>query len=132
MESKDFGVLLQLREKAVKYREKTERKLINKMIESQKYSPRIINRQKFELEQWVCYEKEEIKRTKDHLLQKWNQTKAILEETEKNARIIKQQIGSLDCSRKASLNFASPIIDHGINLDDLKSFNELNDHNESN
>ena len=65
MESKDFGVLLQLREKAVKYREKTEQKIINKMIESQKYSPRILQRQKLELEKWVNHENEEIKKTKN-------------------------------------------------------------------
>jgi len=64
MESKDFGVLLQLREKAIKYREKQENKLLNKMIESQKYSPRMLNNRKLELEKWVTKEKEEIKKTK--------------------------------------------------------------------
>ena len=131
MESKDFGVLLQLREKAVKYREKTERKMINKMIESQKYSPRMLQRQQLELEKWVNHEKEEIKKTKNQMLEKWYQTKAMIEETEKNAKLIRQQIGSLDCSRKASLNYASPINEHGINLEDLKSFNNMSNQMDS-
>ena len=125
MKSKDFGVLLQLREKAVKYRAKTERKIINKMIESQKYSPRMLQRQKLELDKWVNHENEEIKKTKNQMLEKWYQTKAMIEETEKNAKLIRQQIGSLDCSRKASFNYTSPIHEHGINLEDLKSFNNM-------
>ena len=59
------------------------------------------------------------------MLEKWYQTKAMIEETEKNANLIRQKIGSLDCSRKASLNYASPIHEHGINLEDLKSFNNM-------
>lgn len=64
MESKDFGVLLQLREKAIKYREKTEKKIINKMLQSQKYSPRMLQERKIQLEKWVTKEKEEILNTK--------------------------------------------------------------------
>ena len=96
MESKDFGVLLQLNEKAIKYREKTENKLIKKMIQSQKYSPRIVQARKVQLETWVNKEKEEISKTKNSLLEKWNQTKQVLEQTEQNAQFIKHQIGSLD------------------------------------
>ena len=64
MESKDFGVLLQLREKAIKYREKTEKRIINKMLQSQKYSPRMLQERKIQLEKWVTKEKEEILNTK--------------------------------------------------------------------
>jgi len=130
IESKDFGVLLQLHEKAVKYREKTERKLINKMMESQKFSPRLLNRHKLELERWVTKEKDDIRKTKNHLLEKWNKTKEMVEETEKNAKIIKQQIGSIDCSRKASLNFASPVSEHGMDSNELRSFKALDEKQE--
>lgn len=124
IESKDFGVLLQLREKAIKYREKAERKIIEKMIESQKYSPRMLNDKKSQLEKWVSKEKEEIKQTKNHLLEKWNQTKAVLEQTEHNAKMIKQQLGSVGCSRKASLNFASPLSEQALDSINLLSYNE--------
>lgn len=96
IESKDFGVLLQLREKAIRYREKAEHKLIKKMVESRKYSPRTIDSKRYQLETWVTREKEEIKRTKNSLLEKWNQTREILRQTEQNALIIKQQIASID------------------------------------
>lgn len=56
MENKDFGVPIELSEKAVRYREKTENKIINKMIQSQKYSPRIINDRRVQLETWVSNE----------------------------------------------------------------------------
>ncbi|CAI2383021.1 unnamed protein product [Moneuplotes crassus] len=133
MESKDFGVLLQLREKAIRYREKTEKKIIDKMIMSQKYSPRMLHQRKIELERWVAKEKQEIKNTKTHLLEKWNQTRAVLEQTEENAQILKQQLGSIDCSRRASHNYASSISQNNIESFNLQSYREetkSNDHDE--
>ena len=122
MESKDFGVLLQLREKAIKYREKQEKKLLNKMIESQKYSPRMLNCRKLEIEKWVTKEKEEIKRTKNQLLERWNQTKYMLEQTEHFAQIIKQQIGSIDWSRKVSINYGNVQDEQDISSMNLRSY----------
>ena len=131
MESKDFGVLLQLREKAIKYREKAEKKMIDKMIKSQKYSPRMLQQRKIDLEIWVSKEKEEIKKTKTNLLEKWNQTKEVLEQTEENARMIKNQLGSIDCSRKASLNFASPMSEHCLESLNHESYHEERKTNKS-
>jgi hypothetical protein len=124
MESKDFGVLIQLSEKAIRYREKTENKIITKMIQSQRYSPRMILNRRVQLETWVSKEKEEMIRTKDNLLAKWKQTKEILEQTEENARIIKQQLGNADSRRKTSLNLASPKSEHYSNSLILQSYRE--------
>lgn len=124
MESKDFGVLLQLREKAIKYREKQEHKLISKMIESQKYSPRMLNNRKLELEKWVTKEKEEIKKTKNQLIERWNQTKNMLEQTEHFAQVIKQQIGSLDCSRKVSISYPNVQEEQDISSMNLRSYHD--------
>lgn len=124
MESKDFGMLLQLREKAINYREKTERKIIDKMVQSLKYSPRMLQERKIQLEKWVTMEKEEISNTKNHLLEKWNQTREILEQTEENAKLIKNQLGSVNWSRKASLNNGSYVSENCLDSLNLNFYRE--------
>jgi hypothetical protein len=87
MEHKDQEIPLQKSEK-------NKTKCIDKVTGKQKYSP-IINRQKGEQERWVSQEKEEVRRSKK-LIDKWNQTKVMLEQTEQNARLVRRQIASLD------------------------------------
>ena len=43
MKDNDFAKLIELREKALSFREETEEKFINKMLKSNSYSPRTYN-----------------------------------------------------------------------------------------
>jgi hypothetical protein len=63
IENKEFGILSQMRE-AIKYKQKIERKIIEKMKQNEKYSPRTINHRKSEMEKWVSIEKEKLTKTK--------------------------------------------------------------------
>ena len=49
----DFTGLVKIREEAIKFRENTEKKFINKMLKMKEYSPRTCLTKKRELEKWV-------------------------------------------------------------------------------
>eukprot|EP00826_Nyctotherus_ovalis_P029416 TRINITY_DN23241_c0_g1_i3.p1 TRINITY_DN23241_c0_g1~~TRINITY_DN23241_c0_g1_i3.p1 ORF type:complete len:255 (+),score=64.54 TRINITY_DN23241_c0_g1_i3:25-765(+) len=56
--------ILSMKEKLILYKEKTERKYLNKMYKSRQYSPQTYYRKRKELEKWVTKEKADISQTK--------------------------------------------------------------------
>ncbi len=82
--------LLSMREKVIMYRERTEKKYINKMYKCNQYSPRTYQSKRKELEKWVSREKDDIKKTKTRMLDSWKKTAEMIEEAHTNALQIKK------------------------------------------
>lgn len=53
-----------MREKALEYRQKKEKKFISRLYKTKQISPRSYQDKKLQLDKWVQVENEEIKRTK--------------------------------------------------------------------
>lgn len=66
MSGKDLGELKSLKEDALKYQEKLEKGLINRMERRSELSPKSSQRKKYELESWVSAERKNIHIEKEH------------------------------------------------------------------
>lgn len=86
----DFSSLINLREEALKYREDREKDKINKLISTQKLSPRSGQARATKLEKWVTKEKEEIRKTKKIIEEAKKKTEDVVKETQVNAQFLKQ------------------------------------------
>lgn len=84
MSSNDFSHIITLREQALKYKERTERKLMSKMLKKGEYSPRTYIAKKHELEVWVSRERKEIRRTRKHFEECYAKTAEMIEQTQQN------------------------------------------------
>ena len=84
--------MLEIREEAIKYREKTEKKFMKNMLQAKKVSPRTYERKRLELETWVTKEKEEIRRTKKVFEEQWAKTSKMIEWTQQDANYLKKII----------------------------------------
>ena len=84
MSSNDFSHIITLREQALKYKERTERKLMTKMLKKGEYSPRTYIAKKHELEVWVNRERKEIRRTRKHFEECYAKTAEMIEQTQQN------------------------------------------------
>ena len=60
MKNNEFMNLIEMREKALEYRQQKEIKFIKKMYKNKQYSPRTYSSKKELLEKWVILEKEDI------------------------------------------------------------------------
>ena len=59
-----YPEMLQLREDAIKMKEKTEKKLLKQLQKANQLSPRTYEKRRKDLEVWVTKEKEEVKKTR--------------------------------------------------------------------
>lgn len=66
--------LIQMREKALDYRQDKERRYIKKMLKQQQLSPRTYTQRKDQLERWVRLEQEEISKSKKQFQEEWDKT----------------------------------------------------------
>lgn len=64
MKNNEYMNIIEMREKALQYRQVKENKFINKMLKNNQMSPRTYISKKEQLEKWVALEKEEIQKTK--------------------------------------------------------------------
>ena len=60
IKNNEFMHLIEMRKKALDYRQVKERKFIKKMYKTRQYSPRTYTNRKEQLERWVTLEQEEI------------------------------------------------------------------------
>jgi hypothetical protein len=86
----DFSSLINLREEALKYREDREKDRINKLLSTQKISPRTGQAKATKLEKWVTKEKEEIRKTKHIIEEAKKKTEDVVKETQVNGQFLKQ------------------------------------------
>ncbi|HNO22192.1 MAG TPA: hypothetical protein PKK94_04390 [Leptospiraceae bacterium] len=54
---KDFKEIIEMKEDALKFKEKIEKGMINRLEKKQELSPRSSQRRKYELERWVTSER---------------------------------------------------------------------------
>ena len=66
MKNNEYMNLIEMREKALTYRQDKETKFIHKLFKKQQISPRTYSSKKQQLEKWVKVESEEILKTKKH------------------------------------------------------------------
>jgi len=118
LNSDNLTKLLGMREKVILYREKTEKKYLNKMYKNKQYSPRTYQSKRKELEKWVTKEKEEIKKTKTNLLDSWKKTAEMIEEAHTNSLQIKKFFIQHAMSYNSDTN--STVSLPGNDLDDVK------------
>ncbi len=90
LDGMNLSRLVKMRERAISYREKTERKYIRKLYKEKQISPHSYQSKRKELERWVFKEREEIKRTKSHLADNWKKTAQMIEDAQANAQRIRQ------------------------------------------
>ena len=64
--------LIQMREQALTVRHKTQVEYMNRMLETQRFSPRTFNHKKIELEKWVSREREQIRKSKKEIERGWS------------------------------------------------------------
>jgi hydroxymethylglutaryl-CoA reductase len=62
------------------------------MYKSRQFSPRTYNQRKEQLERWVTLEREEIQRSKKQFHEEWEKTVRMIEDTQKNVNIMREQI----------------------------------------
>lgn len=74
-----YPELLKLREDAIKYKEQTEQKYINKMYKAQQFSPRTYDIKRKELETWVTKEQEEVKKSRKAFEKQWQKASDMIE-----------------------------------------------------
>ncbi len=63
---------------------------MNKMLKSKQFSPRTYDIKRKELETWVNKERDEVKKTKKVLEEQWKRTTSIIEQTQKDAEVMKK------------------------------------------
>jgi len=86
----NISKLLKTRERAMQYRENTEKKYLNKMLKSNHYSPRTYYSKRKELERWVNKEKEEIQKTRIGIIDDIKTTIRMIEDAHQGAINIKK------------------------------------------
>lgn len=76
--------LIQEREQVLEERLKVQQKLIVKMFDKQKISPKTFELKKFQLEKWVTKEKKNIQKTKNELEKSWVLTLETIKRTQRD------------------------------------------------
>ncbi len=84
--------MLQIREEAIRFREKTEKKFMKNLLQARQVSPRTYERKRVELETWVTKENEEINKTKKVFEEQWAKTSKMIEWTQQDAQFMKNII----------------------------------------
>lgn len=64
MKNNEFQKLIQFREECLIFREKKEKKLINKLLNENQMTPRTYQQKKLKIERWVSIQRAEIEKTK--------------------------------------------------------------------
>lgn len=100
----NISEIIKVREKVLEFREKTERKYIQKMYNSKRYSLKTYNSKKKELEKWVTKEKVEIKKSKRRFIENWKKTAEMIEEAHKDAIRIKKAVFNNTLSAQSDTN----------------------------
>jgi hypothetical protein len=77
----DLSSMIKIREEALNYKVKKEKSKIQKMLSSQKISPRTGNFKELELEKWVDQQRKEIDQTKHFYEENKKKTQEIIRET---------------------------------------------------
>lgn len=77
----DLSSMLKVREEALNYKIKKEKNKIQKLLSSQKISPRTGSSKELELEKWIDKEREEIDKTKQMYEENKRKTEEIIKET---------------------------------------------------
>lgn len=107
MSEQNLSKIISVRERLLRYQEKSERQTLSEMYECNKFSPRTYCRKKLELEKWVSKEKVEITKSKKQFIENWKQTAGVIEGMHRNAVKMKQMMfdGSLNdtCKTFSSL-----------------------------
>jgi hypothetical protein len=81
------------------------------MLKEKQVSPRTYMSRKKELEQWVTKEKEEIIETKKVFEEQWKKTANIIEETQRNAELMKKVFLE---QKPNSTQFVAPNLSGGV------------------
>eukprot|EP00826_Nyctotherus_ovalis_P006626 TRINITY_DN11588_c0_g2_i3.p1 TRINITY_DN11588_c0_g2~~TRINITY_DN11588_c0_g2_i3.p1 ORF type:complete len:667 (-),score=113.33 TRINITY_DN11588_c0_g2_i3:370-2370(-) len=138
MNEQNLSKIISIRERLLRYQEKTEKQTLSKMYQCNKFSPRTYSRKKLELEKWVSREKVEIRNTKKQFIENWKQTAGVIEGMHRNAVKIKQMMfdGSLNdaCKTFSSLvsNTSRTINEENQGLNENSIITPDNKHFDSN
>lgn len=81
MMTSDLSSMLKVREEALNYKIKKEKKKIQKLLSNHKISPRTSNFREIELERWVDKEREDIDKAKQFFEESKRKTEEIIKET---------------------------------------------------
>jgi hypothetical protein len=113
MKEENLSKIIVIREKLLRYREKTEKKYLNHLYKYKKYSSRTYQRKKVELEKWVSKEKIEIKKSKKQFMENWKQTADMIEEIHQNAVRVRQMVfeGTWNSALSGVLNTSRNLIE---------------------
>lgn len=92
MKNNEYMNLIEMREKALTYRQDKETKFIKKLFKKQQISPRTYSSKKQQLEKWVKVESEEILKTKKQFQEEWQKTLQMIEETQRNVDFMREKM----------------------------------------
>ena len=79
LSTNDYTCLVKIREEALKFREDTEKKFIQKMLKMKEYSPRTSMTKKRELEKWVDAQRNDIQSKRKKFEEEWDNTFKFIE-----------------------------------------------------
>ena len=88
----NMSKILRVREQMLKFKEKKEKKIINKRLKRNEYSPKTYFRKRMELEKWISKEKEEIKKSKQQFVENWKKTAQLINEAHNNNLLTKKLV----------------------------------------
>jgi len=102
----DLTRMLGMKEKIVLYKEKAERKYLNKMYKSRQYSPQTYYRKRKELEKWVTKEKVDIAQAQSDINNNCNKVLKTIKDAHYDIIRIKKLLNNhaLSCNTTFSLN----------------------------
>ncbi len=90
LDAVNLSKIVKIREEAIAYRERTEKKYIQRLYRKRLLTPGAYQSRRTELERWVVKEREEVKRTRSQMTDNWKRTTQMVEEAHINAMRIKK------------------------------------------
>lgn len=118
----DFSSLLNLREEALKFREDREKSKINKLLHTQKISPRTGKARTLKLEKWISKEKAEITKQKKIIEEARKKTEDVLKEAHINGTFLKQIISEKVMTPREGMSVRSGLNSSRRNFEHNKAF----------
>ena len=95
----ELDKLFELQEKAIQYKETTQKAIMHKMLKQKKFSPNTYQKKKMKLEVWVTKEKEKITKNKNNFKNVYEHTLEMINDTNRNKERIKQVLSKSKSKR---------------------------------
>ena len=90
LKQNDINQIFEIQEKAIDYKETTQKAIMHKMLKQKKVSPNTYHKKKHSLEVWVNNEREKLQKQKNDVKNVFQNTIEIINNTNKNKDRIKQ------------------------------------------